>query len=191
MPSSTIPIPIASIFLLFLISNVIVTSSSNPLIERACSSPRIGSKSKLCIKILESEPNIISAKNLYNLSLAIMQSGTPISRNTITYIENLLNGSKIEPDLKQALEDCSNAHYGIISSFRMASNEVRGKEYEGAGYDLLIGSTDGFKNCSDDVKAGKIMDSTILKGNDVALIYAFSATRVVDELDDESGDQIN
>ncbi|KAL3641100.1 hypothetical protein CASFOL_016068 [Castilleja foliolosa] len=191
MSSSTIPNPISSIFLLFLISNITVTSSSNPLIEQVCSESRLGSKHKLCIQILESQPKIISAKNLHDLALAIMQSGISNATNTSTYIKNLLKGSmSTQPDLKLSLQDCKSAYDQIISSFIIGSHDCIDKEYDAVSYGLLTARTDGFKSCLDDVAVGKIKDGTILSGNNVTLIYAFSANEAVDIISRESH-QIN
>ncbi|GFP86924.1 hypothetical protein PHJA_000836200 [Phtheirospermum japonicum] len=169
-------------------SNIIVTSSSNNFIEQACSNPRLGSKSKSCIQILGSQPNIVSAKNLYDMSLAIMQSGISSTTNTRAYIENLLKNllSKTGPNEKGALQDCKESYDSIILSFKSALSEVRDdKEYQTATYDLLIASTDTFKPCLDDVVAGKIKDGTILNGNDLTLIYLLSAYQAVNSIPEE------
>ncbi|GFP86926.1 hypothetical protein PHJA_000836400 [Phtheirospermum japonicum] len=166
--------------------NINVISSSNTLIEQACSNSRLRFKLRICIQILESHQQIISANNFYDLSIAIMQSGISSSTNTRTHVKNLLKEPTLGPNLKDALQDCKSAYNGIILAFNMALNEVRGKEYDGATYDLLIGSTDGFKRCLNDVAAGKIKDSMILSGNDVALIYAFSAYQAIDSITSKS-----
>ncbi|GFQ01497.1 hypothetical protein PHJA_002293600 [Phtheirospermum japonicum] len=100
------------------------------------------------------------------------------------YIKNLL--SKAGPNKKGALQDCKKSYDDIISAFNSALSEVRDdKEYLTATYGLLIGSTDTFQPCLDDVAAGKIKDGTILNGNDVALIYAFSAYQAVDSIPEQ------
>ncbi|KAL3638943.1 hypothetical protein CASFOL_016850 [Castilleja foliolosa] len=178
MSSSTIPILISTIFLLFLMSNIIVTSSTNPLIEKACSNPRLGSKTKSCIKTLKSQPEIVSAKNFYDLSIAIMETGISNATNTRTYIESLLE----KPNASVALKDCKMSYDAVIASFKSALSEVRDdKEFDTATYDLLIG-TDDFQPCLDDVAAGKIKDPTIFNGNEVAITYGFAAYQAVDDI---------
>ncbi|KAL6524943.1 hypothetical protein OROMI_030536 [Orobanche minor] len=182
--SSTISISISSIFLLFLMPNIIVTSAKNTLIEKVCSDLRLMSKSKLCIQVLQSRPKIISATNLYDLSIVIMQSGISNATRTRAHIENILKKPNVKPDLKAPLQDCKSSYDLVILSFNSALREVKDdKEYDTATYDLLIGSTDYIQPCLDGVASGKIKDSTISNGNNVVPIYGLSAYRAIESLD--------
>ncbi|GFP86925.1 hypothetical protein PHJA_000836300 [Phtheirospermum japonicum] len=162
-------------------SNIIVTSSSDNLIEQACSNPRLDAKSQSCVQILESQPKIVSAKNLYELSIAIMKSGISSATDTRKYIEKLLDGPAVGPDSKSALQNCKTSYDDVIASFNSALDEVKDdKEFDTATYDLLIGCTDTFQPCLD--AAGKINDPTISSANDATLIYALSAYQAIDNI---------
>ncbi|KAK6118772.1 hypothetical protein DH2020_047463 [Rehmannia glutinosa] len=188
MSPSNLSMFIASIFLLSSMSNIIIitnarTTSSSSLIEKACSDPRLRPNSKFCVQVLRSHPKIVSATNLFDLSIAIMETGISSATNTRAYIENLLKKSNVEPNSKGALKECKSSYDSIILSFKSALSEVKyDKEYQTATYDLLIGSTDDIQRCLDNVASGKIKDRNILSGNKVVPIFGLSAYRAVDSI---------
>ncbi|KAK6118773.1 hypothetical protein DH2020_047464 [Rehmannia glutinosa] len=187
MSPSNLSMFIASIFLLSSLSNIIIitnaSATSSSLIEKACSDPRIHSDLKLCIRILQSYPKIVSVANLLDLSIAIMETGISNATNTLAYVENLLNKSNVGPNLKGALKECKSSYDAVIVSFKSALNEIRwDKDYRTATYDLQIGSIDDIQLCLDNVASGKIKDGNILSGNKVVPIFGLSAYQVVDSL---------
>ncbi|CAA0841757.1 Unknown protein [Striga hermonthica] len=160
------PHPIVSIFILtiFLLSlfstNAIRTSSSdNPpptsekLIDSACDEPRLQSKSE-CKQVLQSQPDIISATDLYNLSIAIMRSGISYLCATLNYIEESLNETGMGPTREFALNNCSSSYDEAIWSTSSALSEVMyDDDYESATYDLDLAVTNDMQPCLDEVPA--------------------------------------
>ncbi|CAA0812491.1 Unknown protein [Striga hermonthica] len=177
---------ISSIFsLLFLMSNLMVDTSAESLIETACSNDRLyPERTKACIKVLRSHPEIASAKNLYDLSIAIMKTGLSSFTSAQAYIKRQLKRANVGLDVKGALIACNNSYYSGYISFNSALSEVRDdKEYETATYDLLVGCTDDIQSCEDNVALGKIEDPIISRTNDLASIYGLSAYEAVNELE--------
>ncbi|GER26159.1 plant invertase/pectin methylesterase inhibitor [Striga asiatica] len=177
---------ISSIFFLsFIMSNLMVNTYAESLIETVCSNDRLyPERTKACIKVLRSHPKIASAKNLYDLSIAIMKTGLSSFTSAQAYIKSQLKRSNVGRDLKDALKACNNSYYSGYISFNSALSEVTyDKEYETATYDLLIGCTDDIQSCEENVASGKIKDSTVSRTNDLASIYGLSAYEAVNELD--------
>ncbi|KAG8378087.1 hypothetical protein BUALT_Bualt08G0101600 [Buddleja alternifolia] len=176
---------IATIFL-FISSPNIVTSTkitTSPLIGEACSNKGRNIDSKLCIKVLQSQRQVVSAKKLFDLSIRIMKSGLSNATNTLKYLEKRLNKPKIDPNLKGALQKCKSSYDLVTSSFKSALSEVRDyKNYDLPSYELLIASTDNIKPCVEIVASKKIKDGIILIGNKVVPIFGLSACNVVDRL---------
>ncbi|KAK6131436.1 hypothetical protein DH2020_034821 [Rehmannia glutinosa] len=187
MSPSNLSMFIASIFLLSSMSNIIIITSaratSSPLIEKACSDSRLRPNSKFCIQVLQSYPKIVSATNLFDLSIAIMETGISSATNTLAYVENMLKRSNVGSNLKDALKECKSSYDAVVVSFKSALNEVKwDKEYQTATYDLQIGSIDDIQLCLDNVASGKIKDGNILSGNKVVPIFGLSAYQVVASL---------
>ncbi|KAG8378086.1 hypothetical protein BUALT_Bualt08G0101500 [Buddleja alternifolia] len=177
---------VSTIFFLLSTQNIVTSSRipSTPLIQKACSNTNRGIDSKLCIQILRSQRQVVSAKNLFDLSIGIMELGISNATNTRRYVQRRLNKPKIDPKLKDVLKECKLSYDSVIASFRSALSEVRDdKEYQTATYDLLLASTDYIKPCIEAVASKKIKDGTILIGNRVVPIFGLSAYEVVDRLD--------
>ncbi|KAK4437580.1 hypothetical protein Salat_0092000 [Sesamum alatum] len=168
-----------SIFISFSIHEVIASTPSS-LIKEVCSNTGRNIDSKLCIQILQSEQQIATATNFFDLSIGIMESGISNATNTLRYVEKILSGSA---DVKGVLEECKLSYDSVIGSFNSALSEVRDiKEYETATYDLLIASSDNIERCTGAVASGKVEDGTILSGNKVVPIFGLSAYNAVESL---------
>lgn len=174
---------IYSIILLFSMSNVIAisaASTSPSMIEEVCSNTQRNFDPKLCIQILRSEQQIVSATNLFDLSIGIIKSGISNATNTRTYVEKMLNKST---NSKGALRECKLSYDSVIGSLNSALSEVRDdKEYQTATYDLLIASTDYIGQCADAVASEKVEDGTILSGNKVVPIFGLAAYNAVESI---------
>ncbi|KAL3638944.1 hypothetical protein CASFOL_016851 [Castilleja foliolosa] len=173
---------ISSIFLLSLIISNIAAISSTSLIETACSNPRlVGPNTLSCIQTLKAQPDVVSAKNTFELAIAIMKAGISSAIETGKHIDKLLGGPHVGPEL----QSCKTSYDDVVKAIKSALEEVKDdKEFDTATYDLLIGCTDTFQPCLE--AAGKINDPIISNGNNAMLIYGLSAYQAIDSLADTS-----
>lgn len=183
MTSSIAPTLMISLipFILILIQTPNSTSS-NALLNQACNTTRKGINPKTCLEVLEPLPKVASAKNLFDLSIAIVESGISRSTDTRTHIEGLLKKAGMNANLKGAMQSCKSAYDGVIGSLKSALSEIKIKEYETATYDLLIASIDDVQVCENAVASKGIKDEIIIKGNKIVPIFGLSAYNVVDQL---------
>ncbi|KAH6821059.1 hypothetical protein C2S53_006487 [Perilla frutescens var. hirtella] len=151
--------------------------SPAPLFHKACSNSYIRLDTELCLRILESIPKVVSAKDLQSLAIAIIEAGISNSTNTRTHIEATLNG--------KALDDCKYAHDGVIDQFSAALQDVKIHLYDYPSLALLEGSSDHVKLCDASLAKQKVgEDDVISRGNKAVPIFGLSACGIVEELED-------
>lgn len=168
--------------LIFTISTPTAASSS-ALIKKACSTGRENFDVNFCIHILQSQPTIASATNLFDLSIGIINSGIAASTNLRTHVESVLKKGTTDPNLRGALQDCKSSYDAVIVSLGSALGETKEKEYETATYDLLLAGTDNIQVCENIVASRKVKDEIILSGNKIVSTYGLSAYEAVEALD--------
>lgn len=168
-------------FILILISTPNSTCSS-ALLKQACNTASRGIDPKTCLEVLKPLPKVASAKNLLDLSIAIVETGILRSTDTLTHIESLLKKTGTSDNLKGAMKSCKEAYDGVVGSFKSARSEIEIKEYDTATYDVLIASTDDVQVCEKALASKGVKDEIISKGNKIVPIFGFSAFNVIDEL---------
>ncbi|KAL1533463.1 hypothetical protein AAHA92_33343 [Salvia divinorum] len=175
---------------ILLISSIILLSypkhiaATPPLIQRACSNSSINIDTKLCLRILPFIPRISSAKDLLNLSIAIMESGVSYSTNTLAHVEHVLKRTRAKTGARaDAFGQCKVAYGQVVERFTSALEEVRRREYVAPTYELLTASTDCIKNCGSALALAKVEDKIIWRSGKIMPIFGLSAFSVIDELD--------
>lgn len=165
-------------FILLLFSTPHAASSST-LINKICASTRKDFSVKLCDQVLQSEPRVASATNLYDLSVGIIRSGISRSKRTRRHIKSLLKKNSTDPNMKGALQECKSSYDWVIGSLNSALAEVNQKVYDTATYDLLLSGTDCIRNCEEVVASKVIKDKIIVRGNKLVQVFGLSAYEAV------------
>ncbi|KAH6821058.1 hypothetical protein C2S53_006486 [Perilla frutescens var. hirtella] len=148
-----------------------------PLFHKACCNSCLPLDTELCLRILESIPKVVSAKDLDSLAMASIEVGISNSTSTRTHIEATLNG--------KALDVCKNAHDRVIDQFSAALQEVKIHLYDDPSLAFLEGSMDYVEICDKALAKQKVgEDDVISRGNKAVPIFGLSACGIVRELED-------
>lgn len=164
----------------FSIPNVIATTSSSSLLQETCNK---ASHVDFCLQLLQSYQKITSSTNLFDLSIAIMESGISNATNTHAYIKSKLKETNLTPDFMGALRVCDSSYSRAIDSMSSALGEVsKTKEYQTSNYDLSMSCNDAMEPCLKALAFKEIKDDIILSGNKAVEMFASSFDDVVDVL---------
>lgn len=181
MASSSTPMNIVMITLCLLLSTTGSAASSIDIIQNACIN---STETNLCVQVLESDPHVRSATNLFDLCTSIIDFAISNSTSVHTHILELLKDSK-DPNLTKTLKDCESGYEYTIESLASAVGEIRDRNpsdlYQTASYDLFV-SGDGITMCEGAVASSKTGDEIIQKGNEIAGILRLSAIHLVDDI---------
>ncbi|KAG8378088.1 hypothetical protein BUALT_Bualt08G0101700 [Buddleja alternifolia] len=168
--------------ILFSFSSKNIVTSSSSLIGEACSKTL---EPKICFQFLQSQPQVVSARNLDNLATGILKSGTSNVTKTFKYLEKSLNKPGIAPNVKAALLECKASYDNVIGTFGNAIKGVKKHDLSSgtATYDLHVACFDYMQPCIDAVASAKINDETILYGNNAAQLFGSYASVVIEKLE--------
>ncbi|KAH6801405.1 hypothetical protein C2S52_001869 [Perilla frutescens var. hirtella] len=164
-------------FILLIISTSISPVQCSSLFHKACSNACLPFDTELCLRILESIPQVVSAKDLDSLAIAIIEAGISNSTNMRTHIEATLKG--------RALDDCKYAYDGVIDHFSAALQEIKIYHiYDDPSLALMEGSADYVESCDKALAKQKVEeDDVISRGNRAVPIFGLSACGIVQELE--------
>lgn len=183
MPSS-INISILAIFILWssLPRTIVATlePNSQKLLKNACIGYTKGWNSSFCLKIMNSNPQMVLAKDLLHLTLSIIETGLINATKTQIYIEEKLKRNIQE--LRAALDQCHNLYDHIIDVYKGALIHVeKQKLYDVAGAEFSMAANNA-EYCENWLHINDIIDSDISSGNKIIKYLSLSGYNAVNDL---------
>ncbi|RYQ93063.1 hypothetical protein Ahy_B09g099324 [Arachis hypogaea] len=180
MNSSTKSFILFSLGLVLIIANVAqaeeksATLDLSKLVIKVCDAT--ATERAKCMDIMRSNPKMLSAKNIVQLSQAILELGISKGKEGQKFLKELAKKSK-----SPALEQCAGFDYdGVVGSFKSALGEIK-EDPMTANYDAKVAS-DGPDTCDRGLESEKIVNPAITELNkEIRLLsgIAFAATNFI------------
>nr|XP_016504049.1 PREDICTED: uncharacterized protein LOC107822070 [Nicotiana tabacum] len=181
--SSLINVSVLAIFLLAFFSATSEPDSPK-LLDKACAWGSTDWNSSFCLDVLKSSPLIISAEDLLQLTLSIIETGLINATRTQIYIGEKLKGNiqVIGLELKSGLGQCLNLYGQIIGLYKSALVHVeKHKLYDVASFEFSIAANNA-EYCQGWLLLSGILDADISSGNKFIKYLSLTGYTVVNDL---------
>jgi len=135
-------------------SHAISPKSSSKLYENVCKNA--GNDNQRCLKLLEANPSIISAKDYRTLCKLFLEMAIEKATKGQNYLKTLMK----EQPSSQAIKQCATNDYnGLVTSFKSSLSELN-EDPISANYDAKVAG-DGPQACEGALAKEKIVKSTL------------------------------
>ncbi|CAL0305969.1 unnamed protein product [Lupinus luteus] len=162
-PPSLLPLMLIPLILCYIHS----TLSTNHLIQQTCKNcsetdPNISYR--FCITSFKTDSKTLYVQNLTELGLISIKLIRHNVTDTITYIKELLNKKKIDPFIKECLDDCIDVYSDALTTLREAIKDYKAKRYADSNV-KLSSVIDSCTTCEDGFSQKNGVISPLTKRN--------------------------
>jgi hypothetical protein len=153
---------------LFFNSHSVPLKSNSKLYQNICQDA--GNDNERCLKLLEANPLIISAKNYLTLNILFLSMAIEKATKGQDYLKTLIK----EYPFSQAIKQCSNDDYNaLVSSFRISLSELVDDPIL-ANYDAKVAG-DGPQACDQALAKEKIVNHYVSTMNNEMKFLSYVA----------------
>ncbi|PQM35626.1 uncharacterized protein Pyn_05862 [Prunus yedoensis var. nudiflora] len=138
------------------------TNASTQLIDDVCKKTINNAE---CLKILESNPQALSASSYKDLAQAALGLAIANAEHSQTFINNL-----VKSDPKDAIKECASLYQAVVASFKSSKVEIE-EDPMTANYDAKIAGDDA-GNCETALSSKGVKVPEISVRNHVAQLYS-------------------
>ncbi|XP_019449764.1 PREDICTED: putative invertase inhibitor [Lupinus angustifolius] len=162
------PPSLLSLMLIFsILCHIHSTLSTNHLIQQTCKNcsetdPNISYR--FCITSFQSDSKTLYVQNLTELGLISIKLIRHNVSDTITYTKKLLNKKKLDPFIKECLDDCLHVYSDALTTLREAIRDYKGKRYDDSNV-KLSSVIDTSTTCEDGFNQNNGVISPLTKRN--------------------------
>ncbi|KAK7277219.1 hypothetical protein RIF29_18370 [Crotalaria pallida] len=179
-------LPLMIIILLCYIHST-VSGSSNHLIQQTCKNcsetdPNINYK--FCITSFKSDPRSHCVKNLTELGLLSIKLIRCNVSDTRIHIKKLLKKDKLDPFIKECLDDCLEVYSDAITSLREAIKDYKAKRYADSNV-KLSSVIDACTTCEDGFTQKNGVVSPLTKRNNDTFQLSAIALSIINMLNED------
>lgn len=164
---------------IILISHAISQTPNPSIYEAVCAGAAAEThQQERCLKLLESNPKITSAKDYLNLSKVYLEMAIEKSTKGQDYLKSLMD----KYPSSQALKTCVTKNYvDLIYGFQLATSVVAG-DPDGAHDDLIYGSG-GPRSCDQSLAQENVVhEPSISAQNDDMVFLCFIGGEAIDAI---------